>query len=822
MRLVLVSTVAIAVALAGTAQAQQAVAPPASPLKGTVEQTGLMRVNIDAAGGRVLVTLPPPGADGVSGRYLYTPVMRSGVGAAPTSLDRGRIGDTQLLAFRRIGKKIAIEFENPRFRSPGRPGARSPDFATSVVWMGDPVATLADGSVVVDIAGFLSADVLGIARALGQEDDSFGVGAGPQGAGRGFKIEPSLSAVDPASAKMFPRNFEIDSVQTFSSDRPGDEVQNIAPDPRRVTLGVHHSFIALPEPGFVPRAYDVRVGGFATQAVDYGVPLGEDVVRDFANRHRLEKVDPSAARSRVKAPIVYYIDRAAPEPVRSALIEGVGWWAKAFEAAGYIDAFRAEVLPEGADPADARYNMVHWVDRATRGWAYGQQVTDPRTGEIVRGMVVLGSERMRQDIQIYQGLVGAATTGKGGANDPAVVALARMRQLAAHEVGHSIGFAHNFAASTQGRASVMDYPAPRVGLVDGKPDLSDAYGVGLGAWDMATVDWLYGEGGTTPEAKAAAMIAAGWRYVQDDNARRADGSQPWGGLWDDGADPIAELDRMLAVRRVAIDRFGLGNLTAGEPVANLRRRFVPIYLLHRYQMIAAAKAIGGVDFSYAVAGSGKEMALPVAAGAQRAAIAAVLRTISPEALRLPAGLPALLSSPRNGTYNRQFDIEIFETAGGPVFDPLVAADTAAAMALDTLLAAKRLARLEVQHAADPAMPGVSELLDRIEAAAVARRGDALGRRVAWRAIVAMAQAARRPGTPPEAAALLGERVNRIALALKGATGDADERAWAAQVSRQLLDAEALEKLIAERPRAPNVPPGDPIGAATDWMGSGED
>ncbi len=816
MRYLLRSTAAIALAVGSVAQAQDAA--PAAAIKGTVTQNGLMRVNIDAAGGRVLVTLPPPAADGVSGRYLYTPVMRTGMGAAPTSLDRGRIGDTQMLAFRRIGKKVAIEFENPRFRSPNNPGARSPDFATSVAWMGDVAAVLADGSVIVDIAPFLATDVLGIARALGQEDDNFGVGTGPQGAGRGFKIEPGLSAVDPASARMFPRNFEIDAVQTFSSDRPGDEVQNIAPDPRRVTLSVHHSFIALPEPGFKPRIFDTRVGGFATQTVDYGSPLGEDVVRDFANRHRLEKVDPTAARSRVKEPIIYYIDRAAPEPVRTALVEGVGWWAKAFEAAGYIGAFEARVLPEGADPADARYNMVHWVDRATRGWAYGQQVVDPRTGEIVRGMVVLGSERMRQDIQIYQGLVGTATTGKGGPNDPVQVALARMRQLAAHEVGHSIGFAHNFAASTQDRASVMDYPAPRVGLVDGKPDLSDAYGVGLGAWDMATVDWLYGEGGASLDAKAAAMIAAGWRYTQDDNARSAATAQPWAGLWDDGADAVVELDRMMTVRRAAIDRFGLANLTAGEPVANLRRRFVPIYLLHRYQMIAAAKAIGGVDFSYAIAGGGREVSPPVAAAAQRAAIAAVLRTISPEALRLPATLPLLLSAPRNGTGNRQFDIEIFETAGGPVFDPLAAADSAAALVFDTLLASKRLARLELQHAANPAMPGVSELLDAIEARAVAARGDALSRRVAWRGIVAMAQAARRTGTSPEAAALLGDRVHRIAQELGRSKGDADERAWAAQLSRQLLDPEALEKLIAERPRAPNVPPGDPIGGDTDWMG----
>lgn len=795
------------------------------PYKGTTAHSGLIRVDADTEGGRILVTLPRPGSDGVAARYLYTPLLRSGLGAAPTSLDRGRIGDTQLLAFRRIGKKLAIEYENPRFRVPGRAaGVRSPDFATSVVWMGDIAATLPDGSIVVDIASFLASDTLGLARALGQEDDVFGAGDAPQGAGSGFKLEAGLSAADPASVKVFPTNFEVDALQTYVSDKPGEEVSNIAPNPRRVTLTVHHSFVALPAAGYRPRPFDPRIGGFTTQVVDYGAPLGRDVVRDYANRFRLEKLDPAAPRSRVRAPIVWYIDPVMPEPVRTACVQGVGWWAKAFDEAGYIDAFQVRVLPADADPADARYNLVHWVDRATRGWAYGQQVVDPRTGEILRGMVVLGSERMRQDIEIYQGLVGTAGTGRGGPNDPAELALARMRQLCAHEVGHSIGFQHNFAASSQDRASVMDYPAPRVGLVDGRPDLSDAYGVGVGRWDMATVDWLYGEPApgsdeqAALDAKAAAIVASGLRFTADDNGRAPATAQPWASIWDDGPDPVPELDRMMTVRRAAIDRFGLANLAPGEPVANLRRRFVPIYLLHRYQLVAAAKAIGGVDFDYGVAGDGHEAAPPVPAAVQRAAIAATVRTLAPDALRLPPALPSLLSAPRNGSYNRQFDIELLATAGGPVFDPLAAADTAARLTLDTLLASRRLARLEIQHAADPAMPGVAELLDAIETQALGDRSTALRRRIAWRAIVALGQAARRADTPPEAAALLADRVHRIAQRLARAGGDADERAWSLALSRQLLDPQSLEKLLADRPRAPAVPPGDPIGGSTDWMG----
>ena len=386
------------------------------------------------------------------------------------------------------------------------------------------------------------------------------------------------------------------------------------------------------------------------------------------------------------------------------------------------------------------------------------------------------------------------------------VALERIRQLGAHEVGHSLGFAHNFAASTQDRASVMDYPAPRIGLVDGKPDLTDAYGVGVGKWDMATVDWLYGAGSDADaNAKATADVAAGMRYVQDDNARKPDTAQPWGGLWDDGANPTAELVRLMGVRRAAIDGFGLGALSPAEPVADLRRRFVPIYLLHRYEVIAAAKAIGGVDFAYAISGDGREVSRPVSPDAQRAALSAVLGTLSPDQLRVPAGLLPLLSAARNGSDNRQFDIELFQTAGGPVFDPLVAADVGAEIPLNALLAPSRLARLEIQHAADRQALGVSELLDGLLAATLADRTDALSRRIAYRTIVTMAQVARRPETSPEVAAILDSRVQAVASGLARRKGDAADTAWASSLSRQLLDPRDRERLLADRPRSVDVP-----------------
>jgi hypothetical protein len=495
-----------------------------------------------------------------------------------------------VLAFRRIGKKVVAEFENTKFTAVGAPEAEQvaarEAFAVSTVWAGDVVSETPDGRILVDVSSFLTRDVIGVPDALKQAGEN------------GFKLVSDLSMADPNAVKVFPENIEFEARQTFASDTPGPETRNIAPDPKLITLIVRHSLVKLPEPGFVPRKFDPRTGTWGVVGLDYAVPLGEDIVTRWARRFRLEKTDPTAAVSTVKKPIVFYVDRAAPEPIRSALVDGARWWAEAFEAAGYKDAYRVEVLPEGVDPLDVRYSVINWVDRATRGWSYGQSVSDPRTGEIIKGSVLLGALRVRQDMLIFEGLVGADKNGKGGPNDPVQVALSRLRQLSAHEVGHSLGFAHNFAASTQDRASVLDYPAPRVKLTGGQIDLSDAYGVGVGAWDKFIVDWLYAD---VPAGPAGDKILADkaaqtkLRYITDGDARPANSGQPWAALWDDGADSIAELKRVMAVRRVAVDRFGLAALKPGETVETLKRKYVPIYLLHRYQVEATVKQVGGVQ-----------------------------------------------------------------------------------------------------------------------------------------------------------------------------------------------------------------------------------
>jgi hypothetical protein len=787
-------------------------------VKGLSRQDGLLPVYIDKTKGRILLLLPAPAADGVSSRFLYLTALRTGVGSATVGLDRGLLGQTQVLAFRRIGKKVLAEYENPRFRATGAPAdeqaAAASSFAYSTVWAGDVVADAPDGGVLVDISGFLTRDVLNAGDLLKQgEDDA-------------FKIVSDLSIADVAATHVFPENLEFEARQTFSSDKPGDEVKNIAPDPKLVSVVVRHSLVKLPEPGFVPRRFDPRAGGFSTQIVDYGAPLGQDVVYDLANRFRLEKTDPSAPRSRVKKPIVFYVDRAAPEPIRSALVDGVGWWAKAFEDAGYIGAFRVEVMPEGADPLDVRYNVANWIDRATRGWSMGQSVVDPRTGEIVKGAVLLGSLRVRQDMLIFEGLMGADKVGTGGPNDPVVAALARIRQLGAHEVGHALGFAHNFAGSTQDRATVMDYPAPRLRLTGGRIDLSDAYGVGVGAWDEFTVDWLYGAvpegpaGAAALDAKVRKAQGEGLRYVTDSDARADGAAQPWGSLWDDTADPPAELRRMMQVRRIAIDNFSSAALRPGEAVANLRRKFVPIYLLHRYQVDAAAKLVGGVAYPYSVNGDPQPGGAVVPAAEQRAALAALLATLQPAELDTPERLVPLLSAAWSGSSDRQFDIEVFATAGGSVFDPLVAAETAAGLTIDDLIAPTRLNRLGDQHRRDPVNLGPDEVLGKLTAAAFAPAPGRLAeiqRRVQTRLVIDFARTARKPDASPAAVALLEAQLNAIAAQIRAAPGvDGAERAHRARLLLLITDRKALEKVLEQPKLTPEVPPGMPIGDDGDW------
>ncbi len=646
--------------------------------------------------------------DKLDTEFLYVYSLSSGIGSNDIGLDRGQLGNEQVVYFKRAGEKLLLVQPNMQFRAITDNALERKSveqaFAQSILF-GFPIVEKTGESYIVEFTPFLMQDMHGVADRLKQ------TGQGT------YSLDASRSALNLERCRSFPKNSELDVVLTFKGDPQGGYIRSVAPNPKLVTVAQHHSLVELPGAGFEMRAFDPRSGSYPFSFYDYATPVESPLIKRFIPRHRLEKKHPAAPMSEAVEPIVYYLDNGTPEPIRSALLEGGRWWNQAFEAIGYKDAFQVKMLPDEADPLDVRYNVIQWVHRSTRGWSYGSSVSDPRTGEIIKGHVSLGSLRIRQDFLIAQALA-KQPFERSDTNHQALLdlALARIRQLSAHEIGHTLGFAHNFAASANNRASVMDYPHPVVGLKNGAIDTSDAYDTGIGEWDKVAVAYAYSdfpEG--TDEKNALWSILAqagtdGLRYISDQDARPAGGAHAYGHLWDNGAEAAGELDRLLLVRKAAIGQFSPSNIRQGEPYSVLEDVFVPLYFFHRYQTEAVSKVIGGLDYSYAVRGDATHPWQTVPREAQEKALTSLLQTLDARQLAIPVSVLQWFP-PRAIGYGATR--ESFKGHTGVSFDALGAAETAADMTLGLLLHPERASRLVQQKGLDKEQLGLDEVLSRL-------------------------------------------------------------------------------------------------------------
>jgi hypothetical protein len=650
--------------------------------------------------------------DKLDKEFLYFRSLASGVGNGGP--ERGQ-ATSSIAKFVKAGPKILMVEPVYNYRAMTTNAdeikAVEQNFAKSVTFAFTPI-TVTGGIYLIDLTPFIIRDCQAIGSRLGVTG-TFGGKSTANGAT--YKLDESRSTVFMENTRNFPENSEFEAMLTFSGGTAGGR-SSLAPDPTSVTLNVHQSFIALPDGNYKPRKFDTRSSFQQFSYMDFSAPMNESIVKRFIRRHRLAKKNPLALKSEAVKPIRYYVDRGIPAPIKKALIEGGAWWNQAFEAAGYTDAFQIQELPEGADPMDIRYNMVNWITRSgspARAFSYGSSYIDPRTGEIIKGVVTLGSDRHRQDYLIAEALLQPYENGKPVPKLMEEIALSRIRQLSAHEIGHTLGLNHNFAASPKDRGSVMDYPYPRFSLKsDGTVDLSNAYATGIGSWDKRAIMWGYSDfKDSTAESAGLDQImketlAQGFIYIPDIGGN----AHPTSHQWDDGANPIDQMTNILAVRRNILNKFSEKAIRDGEPMATLEEVLVPAYLLHRYQIEAVAKSIGGLYFTPAVKNDGQVVTRMVEPKEQWRAFESLMSTISSEALELPEGLIAKIP-PRPTGYPAS--VETFQGHSGPTFDPIAAAENAASTTISYMLDSERATRLIEYNARDKKYPGFIDIADKL-------------------------------------------------------------------------------------------------------------
>ena len=743
--------------------------------------------------------------------FLYVNSLTAGIGSNDIGLDRGQLGNERIVFFKRIGPKVLMMQPNYTYRAlttdKKEKQSVAEGFAKSTLW-GFEVAAEESGKVLVDATEFFMQDAHGVINRL----KSRKMGS--------YKVDISRSSIYLPGTMNFPKNTNVETMLTYTGNNPGNYVRQVTPTPTAITVRLHHSFIQLPDKNYSTRKHDPRAGFYPLYFQDYSADLDESIYTRYIQRHRLEKVNPSAQISKAKKPIVYYVDPGVPEPIRTAMIESGKWWNDAFSAAGYEDAFQIKMLPDGAHPMDVRYNMIHWVHRATRGWSYGGWVSDPRTGEIIKGNVSLGSLRLRQDYLIATGLLAPYEDESRIPSAMREIALARIKQLVAHEIGHTIGIQHNFLASSLGRASVMDYPHPTLTLNSSNEiEWMDAYDSGIGDWDKISVAYGYQDfpDGIDEDKALEEIIQNGIRqgitFITDQDARPIGSAHPASHLWDNGKDAVEELNNLIQIRKVALERFGENNIRYGQPYSDLGDVLVPIYLLHRYQIEAAAKIIGGLNYSYALRGDGQLVTAMLQSDHQLKSLDALLETMQPEFLTLNENLLKLIPPRASGRGKTR---ESFQSKTGVTFDGISLAETAAHMTSKMLFNHQRAARLVEYHSRDKNQPGLERVIDIIlnntlfKMTPKGLEGE-IKRSVDFVVIDHLMNLAVNENTSPAVQSIAMYKINELdkKFMRKNAKGSR------AEAHRDMIK-KRLENFI-EQPDSfktmeiPNAPPGSPIG-----------
>jgi uncharacterized protein DUF4953/uncharacterized protein DUF5117 len=737
--------------------------------------------------------------------FLYVYSLSSGIGSNDIGLDRGQLGNEQVVFFRKAGGKLLLVQPNLKFRAltDNELERKSVEqaFAKSILF-GFKIEEEKEGKYVIDITEFLMQDVHGVTARLKQSE---------QGS---YSLDKTKSAFAMDRTKAFPKNIEFDVTLTFKGDAKGSNIRSVTPNANLVTVAQHHSFIELPDDKYQKRAFDPRSGSYPTSYYDYSTPVQEPILKRFITRHRLEKKNPKAAVSEAVEPIVYYLDNGTPEPIRSALLDGGRWWNQAFEAAGYKNAFQLIMLPDDADSLDARYNVIQWVHRSTRGWSYGSSITDPRTGEIIKGHVSLGSLRIRQDFLIAQALMNRPYAERDDNYQPMLnLALARIRQLSAHEIGHTLGFAHNYAASTNDRASVMDYPHPQFSLKNGEIDFSNAYASGIGEWDKVVVAYSYSdfpEGINEKEGLnkiLSTSIDKGLRYITDQDARPLGGAHIKAHLWDNGVNVSDELNDMLKLRSKAIDNFSIDNIRTGEPNTVLEDVFVPLYFFHRYQTEAVAKIIGGLEYNYAVKGDGQQTVEIVAKKIQQQALTSILKTLDANEIAIPKEKLSLFP-PRAFGYGKTR--ESLKGKTGVSFDALSAPETAADMTIGLLLHSERASRLIQQKALQPNNLGLSDVLEAVIKGTINKqhKNDYISevqQNINFRVLYHIMKLALHHKVHPQVNAIANAKLSALKSSLISRS-DINSREMIRRIDRFVKSPDKFEIM-----QAPKIPDGSPIG-----------